>query len=77
MKVLLAAASMKSLSLEVLWAFSGADQMDVDWNAAKYSKEEKIKSCKLCPAFSGAGSVNNQSALQTHGKYVEEFPAVW
>lgn len=55
---------MKSLSLEVLWALSGADQMDVDWNAAKYIKgKKKIKSCKLCPAFSSAGSVNNQSGL--------------
>lgn len=31
---------MKS-SLEVLRALSGADQMDVDWNAAKYVKEKK------------------------------------
>lgn len=62
MKVLPAAASMKSWSLEVLWALSGADQMDFDWNAAKCIKK-KIKSCKLCPAFSGAGSMNNQSAL--------------
>jgi len=36
-----AAASMKSLSLEVLWALSGDDQMDGDWNAAKYKKKKK------------------------------------
>lgn len=58
-----AAASMKSLSLEMLWALSGGDQMDVDWNAAKYQGKKKIKSCKLCPAFSDAGSMSNQSVL--------------
>lgn len=52
-----AAASMESLSLEVLRALSDADQVDVDWNAAKYVKEKKkIISCKLCPVFSGVSS---------------------
>lgn len=51
MKVLLAAASMKSLSPEVLWALSGADQMDVDWNAAKYSREEKNQILQIVPSL--------------------------
>lgn len=43
-----AAASMKSSSLEVLRALSGADQMDVDWNAAKYVKEKKKSNPANC-----------------------------
>lgn len=46
-----AAASMKSLSLEMLWALSGGDQMDVDWNAAKYQEKKKSNPANCVQPF--------------------------
>lgn len=71
-----AAASMKSLSLEVLWdLYTSWWGSDGCWlKHYSISKPERnIQSCKLCPTLPDVGSTNNQSVLLARGQFAEEF----